>query len=68
MPDRPNLLTSAEVAELFAVDPKTVTKWAKAGRIAYIRTPAGHRRYPASQFARVIAVLAEIEARAVGDA
>jgi excisionase family DNA binding protein len=39
------LLTPAEVARMFRVDPKTVTRWAKAGRIASLRTPGGHRRY-----------------------
>ena len=39
------LLTPAEVAELFRVDPKTVTRWAKAGRLDSVRTPGGHRRY-----------------------
>jgi excisionase family DNA binding protein len=39
------LLTPAEVAALFRVDPKTVTRWAKAGRIHCIRTPGGHSRF-----------------------
>lgn len=39
------LLTPAEVARMFAVDPKTVTRWAKAGKLASIRTIGGHRRY-----------------------
>jgi excisionase family DNA binding protein len=39
------LLTPGEVAALFRVDPKTVTRWAAAGRIASIRTPGGHRRF-----------------------
>jgi excisionase family DNA binding protein len=39
------LLTPAEVAAMFRVDPKTVTRWANAGRIGSIRTPSGHRRY-----------------------
>ncbi|MDP9432625.1 MAG: BldC family transcriptional regulator [Actinomycetota bacterium] len=39
------LLTPAEVAALFRVDPKTVTRWAKAGKLASIRTLGGHRRY-----------------------
>jgi excisionase family DNA binding protein len=47
---REPLLTPAEVAALFRVDPKTVTRWAKAGRLACIRTLGGHRRYPAVQF------------------
>lgn len=39
------LLTPGEVAALFRVDPKTVTRWAAAGRIGSIRTPGGHRRF-----------------------
>jgi excisionase family DNA binding protein len=43
------LLTPAEVAFLFRVDPKTVTRWAKAGKLASIRTLGGHRRYKESE-------------------
>ena len=43
------LLTPAEVAALFRVDPKTVTRWAKAGKLHSIRTLGGHRRYRASE-------------------
>jgi excisionase family DNA binding protein len=43
------LLTPAEVAKLFRVDPKTVTRWAKAGKITAIRTLGGHRRYRQSE-------------------
>ena len=39
------LLTPGEVAALFRVDPKTVTRWAASGRITSIRTPGGHRRF-----------------------
>lgn len=39
------LLTPSEVATLFRVDPKTVTRWAKAGKLSSIRTLGGHRRY-----------------------
>ena len=39
------LLTPAEVATLFRVDPKTVTRWAKSGKISAVRTLGGHRRY-----------------------
>lgn len=42
------LLTPGEVAKLFRVDPKTVTRWAKAGRLASLRTPGGHIRIPES--------------------
>jgi excisionase family DNA binding protein len=43
------LLTPAEVAKLFRVDPKTVTRWAKAGKLTAIRTLGGHRRYRSSE-------------------
>lgn len=39
------LMTPAEVAELFRVDPKTVTRWAGDGRIDSLLTPGGHRRF-----------------------
>jgi excisionase family DNA binding protein len=43
------LLTPSQVAALFAVDPKTVTRWAKAGKLTSIRTLGGHRRYRAAE-------------------
>lgn len=43
------LLTPAEVANLFRVDPKTVTRWAKAGKLTSIRTLGGHRRFKESE-------------------
>lgn len=43
------LLTPAEVAAAFRVDPKTVTRWAKAGKLSSIRTLGGHRRYLESE-------------------
>ena len=54
MPDRSSnadeaLLTPAEVAGMFRVDPKTVTRWATAGKLTPIRTLGGHRRYRASE-------------------
>ena len=39
------LMTPAEVAALFRVDPKTVTRWADSGKLTAIRTLGGHRRY-----------------------
>lgn len=53
MPDfssqAPRLLTPAEVAALLRVDPKTVTRWARGGKLAAVRTPGGHRRYSEDQ-------------------
>jgi len=42
-PDK--LLTPGEVAKLFRVDPKTVTRWAHAGKLPCITTPGGHKRF-----------------------
>jgi excisionase family DNA binding protein len=39
------ILTPAEAAALFRVDPKTVTRWAKAEKIPYFTTLGGHRRF-----------------------
>lgn len=50
------LLTPSEVARLFRVDPKTVTRWAKAGKITAIRTLGGHRRYRKSEIQALIDV------------
>lgn len=44
--DEPHeLMTPAEVATFFRVDPKTVTRWARDGRISSFRTLGGHRRF-----------------------
>jgi excisionase family DNA binding protein len=52
-----DLLTPAEVADLFRVNPKTVTRWAQTGKISVVRTLGGHRRFRRS----------EVEARLSGD-
>ena len=39
-------LRGAEVAELLQVSAKTVARWAKDGKLPYLRTLGGHRRYP----------------------
>lgn len=40
-----DLMSPAEVAAAFSVNPKTVTRWAEEGRLPSLRTPGGHRRY-----------------------
>jgi excisionase family DNA binding protein len=62
-PDSEPLLTPAEVATMFRVDPKTVTRWARAGKLTCIRTLGGHRRY---REAEVRALLAGIPRSASG--
>ena len=54
-PDAEPLLTPAEVATMFRVDPKTVTRWAKAGKLSSIRTLGGHRRYRESEVRALLA-------------
>jgi len=43
------LLTPREVAAVFGVDPKTVTRWAQQGKLPFVRTLGGHRRFPAAE-------------------
>ena len=53
------LLTPAEVAAMFHVDPKTVTRWAKAGKLTSVRTLGGHRRFRALEVRALLAGSAE---------
>lgn len=57
--DDEELLTPGEVARKFKVDPKTVTRWAQAGKIKSFRTLGGQRRFKASEVARLITGSAE---------
>jgi excisionase family DNA binding protein len=54
-PDK--LLTPGQVAALFHVDPKTVTRWAHAGRLGSVRTPGGHRRFRETEVMSLLAAL-----------
>ena len=53
------LLTPSEVATMFRVDPKTVTRWAKAGKISAIRTLGGHRRFHESEVRQLLSGVPE---------
>ena len=53
--DHEALLTPGEVAALFRVDPKTVTRWAQDGRLTCIRTLGGHRRFRAAEVHALLA-------------
>lgn len=48
------LLTPSQVAALFHVDPKTVTRWADAGKISAIRTLGGHRRFKKTEVDKLL--------------
>jgi excisionase family DNA binding protein len=45
-PRPPTYLRTAEVADILHVSPKTVSRWAKEGKLPFLRTLGGHRRYP----------------------
>jgi excisionase family DNA binding protein len=47
------LLRTSDVAMLFQVSERTVSEWARRGRVPSVRTPGGHRRYPADQIRRL---------------
>jgi excisionase family DNA binding protein len=54
-PEAEPLLTPQEVAQMFRVDPKTVTRWAKAGKLTSIRTLGNHRRYREAEVRALLA-------------
>lgn len=48
------LMRPAEVAALFGVNPKTITRWARGGKLPSIRTRGGHRRFAAEDILRIL--------------
>lgn len=70
VPDDPShqLLTPFQVAEMFAVDPKTVTRWANAGRLRSMKTLGGHRRYHLQEVLRVLKEMGDDRGLHVADA
>jgi excisionase family DNA binding protein len=55
-----DLLTPAEVATLFRVSPKTVTRWARSGKLTALRTLGGHRRFRASEVKELLERFEEV--------
>jgi len=47
--DAPTHLRTSEVAGLLQVSPKTVSRWALEGKLPFLKTLGGHRRYPANE-------------------
>lgn len=43
-------LTPNQVYQKYGYHPKTLAEWAKSGKIDFIKSPGGHRRYPESAF------------------
>ena len=58
-PTEPRYLRTAQVAELLHVSPKTVSRWAQEGRLAYLHTLGGHRRYPDAEIRALVETLSE---------
>jgi len=50
----PDLLTPAEVAALFRVDAKTVTRWAQKGLLNSVKTLGGHRRFKTAEIHKLL--------------
>jgi excisionase family DNA binding protein len=55
----PHYLRTAEVAALLQVSPKTVARWAKEGKLPFLRTLGGHRRYPEGEIRALADELSE---------
>jgi excisionase family DNA binding protein len=55
----PRYLHTAEVADLLHVSPKTVSRWAKEGKLPFLKTLGGHRRYPEAEIRELAAGLHE---------
>ena len=41
------------------MSPKTVSRWAKEGKLPFVRTLGGHRRYPDSEIRALVDSLSE---------
>ena len=61
MPKRERYLRTSEVAMKLQVSPKTVARWAKEGRLPYLATLGGHRRFPASAIERLVGDLSKLD-------
>lgn len=49
-----DLLRTADVAALFQVSTRTVSEWARRGRVPCMRTPGGQWRYPAEPIRQLV--------------
>jgi excisionase family DNA binding protein len=52
-PELPRYLRTMEVAAILQVSPKTVSRWANEGKLPFLKTLGGHRRYPAAEIRRL---------------
>jgi excisionase family DNA binding protein len=61
--DASSYLRAAEVADILHVSPKTVSRWAKEGKLPFMKTLGGHRRYPEAEIRELVDQL-RVEPRA----
>jgi excisionase family DNA binding protein len=54
---QPRHIRAPEAAEILHVDPKTISRWAKEGKLPFLRTLGGHRRYPEREIRELAATL-----------
>lgn len=43
--ETPRFIEAGKVAKLLHVSPKTVARWSNEGKLPFVRTLGGHRRY-----------------------
>jgi excisionase family DNA binding protein len=58
-PAEPHYLRTSQVAELLHVSPKTVSRWAQEGKLPYLRTLGGHRRFPDQEIRALLETLSQ---------
>jgi excisionase family DNA binding protein len=58
-PQYQSYLRTAEVADILCVSPKTVSRWAKEGKLPFLKTLGGHRRYPEAEIRELAEELRE---------
>jgi excisionase family DNA binding protein len=58
-PEYPSYLRTAQVADILFVSPKTVSRWAKEGKLPFLKTLGGHRRYPEAEIRELAEELRE---------
>lgn len=49
------LLSPTDAAELIGVNPRTLKRWAAAGKVRHVRLPSGRFRFPADVVDEVLA-------------
>ena len=55
----PSYLRTAQVAEILFVSPNTMSRWAKEGKLPFLKTLGGHRRYPEAEIRQLATELRE---------